>query len=412
MAEGKAWDNHTGSIGSGRKVRGLVLRHVPDDAGTRHAGGLHDFTNALMMTELNEGKTTARGNILLLLGSILFCLVILLIAEWLTRAWSDIVFLGNSRNLFAPAAFGTSRGNAKNVEALSFGAPVFTDEYGFRIPRPGSAHNSVPKRETILILGDSVAFGPGLDEPQTFSGMLREGFPDLEIYNSAVIGYSTRDYRNVVDYFLSSNIKINRVFLLFCLNDLSTVSAREIEQRIEPGTKSQGPTIQTGQGKPFVEALKSFTAFEAMNDFLRSNSKFYLLLKGILTDPQARYWSADSRLYGDANHAQFLSGMDDIEHIAAALRRNRVALTVILAPFEYQLRNPDLKTRLPQTKLTEFFAEHSIESIDSIPSFIAQEAPSQAFFLAYDPMHFSEKGHRVIFGLIVDRMGLSKMQGN
>lgn len=139
-------------------------------------------------------KKIVLGNVLLIFGSILFYLTILLIGEFLTRTFSEITFFGNSKNLFLPEAFGKSQGNARNVEAISFGSKVFTDQHGFRIPENMPASSKPSKRKVLFLLGDSVAFGPGLVENQTFSGMLRSRFPDLEVYNSSVIGYSTQDY--------------------------------------------------------------------------------------------------------------------------------------------------------------------------------------------------------------------------
>ncbi|MGH8498107.1 MAG: SGNH/GDSL hydrolase family protein [Methylococcales bacterium] len=351
-------------------------------------------------------KNAASGKVLLVLGSILFCLTVFLIGEFTTRYFSNITFFGNSKNLFLPKAFGLSLGNAKNIEAVSFGSKVFTDQYGFRIPEHQTSRSKASKQEALFILGDSVAFGPGLDEEKTFSGMLRAEFPDLEVYNSSVIGYSTRDYRNVINSFPLAAKGIDHVFLLFCLNDISNESAKEIKQFIDDSRNVNRSNGQLTHAQSFVDILKGFEFFGAMNEFLRSNSKLYLLLKGILTDPQARYWEADYRLYLEANHARFLSSMQELADIAATLRKDGIPFTVIIAPYEFQLRSPDEATLLPQRKLQDYFARHSIDYIDSTPWFIKQHTESRKFFLAYDPMHFSAQGHKLIYNIIVDRPGL------
>ncbi len=386
--------NHTRSIERGRKVFGFV----PAMAGL----SIRESQRTISMT-----KNAALGNVLLLLGSILFCLIIFLIGEFATRYFNHITFFGNSKNLFLPRAFGLSQGNAKNIEAVSFGSKVFTDQYGFRIPEHQSARSKASKRKALFILGDSVAFGPGLDEEKTFSGMLRAEFPNLEVYNSSVIGYSTRDYRNVVNSFPLVAKGIDYVFLLFCLNDISNESATEIRQFIDDSRNVNGSNGQSTQTQSFVDILKGIEFFAAMNEFLRSNSKLYLLLKGILTDPQARYWEADYRLYLEANHARFSSGMRELAEIAAILRRDSIPFTVIIAPYEFQLRSPDEAILLPQRKLHNYFARHSIDYIDSTPWFIKQHTESRKFFLTYDPMHFSGQGHELIRNIIVDRSGIS-----
>src|SRR6202521_3848023 len=58
--------------------------------------------------------------------------VVWLGAELACRLFSDIRPQGNSRSLFIDHSFGDSRGNAKNVTAVSFGVTVHTDSMGFR----------------------------------------------------------------------------------------------------------------------------------------------------------------------------------------------------------------------------------------------------------------------------------------
>ncbi|MGH8556449.1 MAG: SGNH/GDSL hydrolase family protein [Methylococcales bacterium] len=302
-----------------------------------------------------------------------------------------------------------STGNARNIEAIAFGSKVFTDRHGFRIPEDWPTANQTPTRKALLILGDSVAFGPGLNEEQTSSGMLRVQFPDMEIFNSSVMGYATRDYRNLVNFFPLAEHGIDHVFLLFCLNDISNESAAEIEQSIDASRHVERADRRFTTAQSWVAILKRYPLFSVMNEYLRSNSKLYLLLKGILSDPQQRYWEADYRLYLNANHLRFLSSLKAIADIATTLREAGIAFAVIIAPYEFQLRKPDAAMLLPQRKLQDYFVHHSVFCIDSTPWFIKQRVESNAFFLPYDPMHFSERGHEIIQNIIVDRIvGLSK----
>ena len=48
---------------------------------------------------------------------------------------------------------------------------AYTDHNGFRVP-PGSQDKKTSGNSTILILGDSVAFGPAVPEELTFAGHL------------------------------------------------------------------------------------------------------------------------------------------------------------------------------------------------------------------------------------------------
>lgn len=72
------------------------------------------------------------SSIFLSINTLGYCFALLLLGEGLCRIFSNINFQGTDRNLFVENVYGTSRGNAKNVETISFGIKVYTDENGFR----------------------------------------------------------------------------------------------------------------------------------------------------------------------------------------------------------------------------------------------------------------------------------------
>ena len=69
------------------------------------------------------------------------------------------------------------------------GAPITLDAQGRRlVPRPAAA---VRTARRVLMLGDSIAFGPGVSDEETFSHRLQEVDPALEVLNLSVPGYGT-----------------------------------------------------------------------------------------------------------------------------------------------------------------------------------------------------------------------------
>lgn len=253
-----------------------------------------------------------RAEILLVLGSLLFLPLIALIGELAVRGLLDINFLGNSRDLFVANAYGSSKGNAPSAEAISFGAVVYTDEHGFRVPE-GGLPDDANKPEAILILGDSVAFGPAVEEGETFAGLLRARFPARRVYNSSVIGYSTPDYKNVVDAFLPLHAEVTDVVLVYCLNDVSSKSAEAIDRYLATKQeKTPEPDLR--------QALQGLGPLRSVNDFLRSRSKLYLLLKHRVMASQRRGWEEVARLYADGAQANLEGAARDIADIAARLK--------------------------------------------------------------------------------------------
>ncbi len=336
-----------------------------------------------------------RAEALLVVGSLLFLLAMLGVAEIAVRTFSAVDLLGNSRNLFVAGAFGSSNGNAPDVEAISFGAVVYTDEHGFRVPKVRPKDEG--KAEAILILGDSVGFGPAVAEEDTFAGLLRVRFAEKRIYNTSVIGYSTSDYRNVVDAFVPRHDEIGAVVLVYCLNDVSPKSAQNIDRYLKAREK-------TAPEQTVTDTLRSFAFLSRANDVLRSRSKLYLFLRHRLLRTQMRDWKATLRLYAEDQSANVERAARDIAEIAEALRQRSIPLVVILSPFEYQLRDPhDPETQIPQRKLGDLLSKAGVDYIDA-RRFFDPGRSSQEYFLAYDPMHLSALGHRVIAGVIGDAL--------
>jgi lysophospholipase L1-like esterase len=293
---------------------------------------------------------------------------LLLAAEIGVRYFTDVTFFGNSRNLFAPAAFMT---NAPDVRAVSFGAEVITDHHGYRVPQPGYRYPSNTRR--LLVVGDSIAFGPGISEPETFAGRLRS-LRHWSIYNAAVIGQSASDYHRVIGESID-RIHPDAVYLVLCLNDVSAVSASEIKGGA-------------------IDKLRQYTMISAINDFLRDNSKLYIYLKGLLTDPSQRYFMADWQQYQDAG--KVAEALTPLQRIAESLKARGIEFTVLISPYEYQLRPAaPRESLLPQRTIAAILAERGIRFVD-MTDWFRKERPG-SYFLRFDPMHFSAEGHRVVY---------------
>lgn len=339
-----------------------------------------------------------RGGIdwLLVLCCLVFPLMIIGIAEIAVRTFSAVDLLGNSANLFVDGVYGKSHGNAPNLEASSFGTLVYTDEHGFRVPKGGLPEDE-RKPEAILILGDSVTFGPAIEEADTFAGLLRTRFASQRIYNASVIGYSTPDYQNVVEAFVPLHREVTAVVLVFCLNDISATSAQNIDQHLKQKT-------QNVPEKNLTETLRSFTPLSDANDFLRSRSKLYLFLRHRLLGTQMRDWMAVLQLYSEDRAADVEQAVDDIAEIAEVLKKRAISFVVVLSPYEVQLRNPeDPETQVPQRRLGDLLSRAGVDTIDARRYFDASH-PSSDYYLAYDPAHLSALGHRVMANAIAEAL--------
>jgi hypothetical protein len=89
------------------------------------------------------------------------------------------------------------------------------------------------ERPRILVLGDSYAFGWGVEFEQSFSGLLQTAHPEWDVRNAAVAGYGA-DQQLLVLRRLRESLRPAVVVCNFCDNDLWESSADEAYGRIKP----------------------------------------------------------------------------------------------------------------------------------------------------------------------------------
>ncbi|MBK7926641.1 MAG: SGNH/GDSL hydrolase family protein [Bryobacterales bacterium] len=120
-----------------------------------------------------------------------------LLLEGLTRWFipdPDLIF-ENRLALFTPDDTAGYRNRPNFLGYAQASIRVQTNALGFRGPELLTA--KAPATRRILGIGDSVTFGTGVQEPQTFLRLLESGFdqqqpPRTEVVNLGVIGYSLR----------------------------------------------------------------------------------------------------------------------------------------------------------------------------------------------------------------------------
>lgn len=77
----------------------------------------------------------------------------------------------------------------------SFSFTYTTDERGFRNPSPW------PRRAEIVVLGDSMAFGYGVEDDETWTAVLAEQLPGGRIINLGLVGGAPQQYFRIYERF-------------------------------------------------------------------------------------------------------------------------------------------------------------------------------------------------------------------
>lgn len=268
-------------------------------------------------------------------------------------------------SLFVENKYNKTMGLAQNSSGKFFGKKIHTDEYGFRQMKSPTNYE-----KSWLFLGDSVTFGVGVDTEKIFPQLIQNEFQSIKIYNTAIIGYSTLNYLDVVEAFLRDHDDIEKVILFFCLND------------VYGNLSLNNNNISTK---------------EKVLSFLRSNSKLYLLLKNIFFDRSKTYALYDIGLYKEGN-SEIYKHLNAILSIKAKIDKSNINFILVILPYEYQLRMGDLKS--PQVLLKKFFKDHKIKTLDIYKDFTLLN--SESYYLYGDPMHLSPLGHEIVAKKMVE----------
>lgn len=73
-----------------------------------------------------------------------------------------------------------------------------------------------------MLIGDSVAFGVGVNSDDIFSSLVQKAIAPnrITLLNTAVVGYSLDNYYDIIKDIGSINGNVKRVLLIYTLNDV------------------------------------------------------------------------------------------------------------------------------------------------------------------------------------------------
>jgi len=302
-------------------------------------------------------------NLLTSLIGVLIGIFALLFLEVLVRVLrTDINHQDTERALFMERAFGESPGWRPGASGVSFGERVYIDDQGFRKPdrQPASG-------KAWLILGDSVAFGVGVENNSTFVTLMQTARPDIRVINTAVVGYATGNYRDVLQRHVSTR-DLEKVVLFYCLND----------------TYDDLRAVPEDTG-----------GVNRILGFLRRNSKLYMLMKNTFFDRSKPYFENDFREYGTDN-LRFIRTVGLLTEMNDLLMKRKIAFQVVMLPYEYQLRMQEKNLLKPQEAMAKVLPAR-VKFVDLYPCLSGQAKDSARLFLYADAMHFSKAGHKAVF---------------
>ena len=272
-----------------------------------------------------------------------------------------------------------------NSQGLVFNSKTFIDKYGYRIPNPDYVYK---KKRKIFIIGDSVAFGNGVKEENTFSGLMRLNLNDYEIYNSSVFGYQISHFKKRINE-INEFDPISKIIYVFTLNDVLGSS-----NVTTPNTKKISES-----NYDFIDRIKKIINIDfvyQINSFLRSKSYFYMYLKGVILDPQENWFKNVNNFYKN-------NEIKNLEEFVVLLKNKakilNAELHIIVLPYEFQTRNCKEDDLVPQKKIRNLMEKSNTKFYDFTDDFCKSKNPKKLFY-KYDPMHLSLIGHKFVYDKI------------
>lgn len=213
----------------------------------------------------------------------------------------------------------------------------------------------------IVILGDSVAYGHGVEAaeafPQILERIVRPAGRDVDVFNVALPGWSTRQERIAYER-IASKYKPDVVVLAVCLNDLAE--------------------LQINLAKPPGFLLALFKHSATVRLALGASKREIGAVEELFTAPDSERVKNAFRLF-----------FEEARGLRELVTRDGAAFHLVVFPFRFQVEAgaPDPSV---QSRISEFARAESIPFHDFLPEIATSEEPSR-LFLDYD--HFNPRGH-------------------
>tara|TARA_B100001093_G_C26838067_1_gene1019243 strand:+ start:711 stop:1709 length:999 start_codon:yes stop_codon:yes gene_type:complete len=320
--------------------------------------------------------------------NIIVILTIIIALEILLRTFNLVTLQGADRGFF----FSENNIvlNKPNSIFMVGGKKVKTDVHGFRIPLQ---NNQIKKNlKSTFILGDSVTFGFGVDEKDTFVGVTRDKV-NSNLINSSVIGHNLKSYIYLLNkHAKSSKINFDEAIIFLCLNDI------HLDQGVVSKENLKNNSNQTKESL-FINFLKN-DIFMKLNLSLREKSALFVLLKSVATNNVKRHYEYMQWRYNDKT--LLLKYSEYIKEIKNFSESENLNINFVLLPYAYQIKkNCNDQYLKPQKEIRKIFTELGLNLYDFTDNFCAKKE-NKNFFIGFDPVHLSKAGHLFVSRLLIE----------
>ncbi|MBI4129416.1 SGNH/GDSL hydrolase family protein [Candidatus Peregrinibacteria bacterium] len=218
----------------------------------------------------------ALTNICLLLGSLLFFFGGI---EFALRVTGIVAVKPNPPKIYQKSSIPEIGYELKpNISLRAYRATVTTNSLGFR------SQEIDPDRPLIAVIGDSIAFGYGVEDSETIPARLQRLLPRHTILNAGVPGYNLVQQRTTYREKLQK-LHPSALILLFHFNDVEETNMNIAELDSDGILRPQGWKPQAQTCSPITAGLFGLLPGKC---WLDQHSALYVALKKYLNARQAQ----------------------------------------------------------------------------------------------------------------------------
>jgi lysophospholipase L1-like esterase len=271
------------------------------------------------------------------------------------------------------------------------------------------ALDRTPGTRRIMVLGDSFAWGYGVDGASIFPRLLEAGLAGTEVVNLGVTGYSLRQE---FDYLKLEGAAYNPdvVILAFCQNDIY-----RSEQPVKPRGDNPPPRIGSGALAPFKKWLSENVAlYLLLQQAVNTNRTVLNALVALGVKEQLEgFEGLDDNLrpaliaYPPQLERSWNATQTELLEIRDWLAERRIRFILALIParqaieqrtfvhsIAYTKYGPsDFDLDKPYRNLETFARRNGIEVINTVPALRRGHQQAGSPFYLHQDVHFNAAGH-------------------
>lgn len=300
------------------------------------------------------------------------------------------------------------------------GGPVRINAEGLR----GAPLRQQPAEARFLAVGDSVTFGYGVREEDTWIAQLADTLAyhehDVEPVNAGLSGAGLRYYHSFLQR-RCTELAPDRVLVGLVINDIAAYPT--------DASTSERPVHRKRIGAQLNHALMTHSFVYTATVPLAKGLAYRTGVLDLNDNPGFAFVALDAP--SPAQQAAWDSSLALLDAIADEVDRCGAALTLVMFPVETQLSEDALRlyrdglgiriadtamNAEPQQRVGAWASARGVDFVDLLPAFRGEHTATESLYLrsdvvAIDPVHLSARGNAVTADVLVDHLLEEEQQG-